>query len=274
MIFRNLNITLIESDIAWADKAANLSRLRDDFARLPSGTDIVVLPELFSTGFICRDFERAVLLREGDDGETLTLVRELSRRHGVAVAGSFIGVEGDYLRNRAFFVEPSGDTTFYNKRHLFTMAGEQVTYRPGSSAAPVVRFRGMNFKLVTCYDLRFPVFCRNRRSEYDVLLVVANWPLPRQRAWRTLLEARALENLCYVCGVNRSGKDADGVDYGSGSSVVVDFKGRAVVCSQHDDGNEASRSQLVSATLSREELEAFREKFPAHRDADDFTLML
>lgn len=270
MIFRNLNVSLFESSPVWGNKAANFQSVGEYMSQLPPSTDLVLLPELFSTGFIATDFDAAVSLREPDDGPTIAELRRLAAQHNAAIAGSFIGEQDGYLRNRAFFIEPGGDTTFYNKRHLFTMASEQVTYRPGSEPAPVVRFRGMNFKLITCYDLRFPVFCRNRREEYDVLLVVANWPVARQRAWHTLLQARAIENLCYVCAVNRAGTDMQGVDYGTGSSAVVDFKGRPMPLQAKD----VAGARAFEATLSREELTRFREKFPAHRDADTFRLLL
>ena len=169
------------------------------------------------------------------------------------------------IYNRAFFIEPNGEDTFYDKKHLFAFGGEDKVYKAGFTQAPVIRFRGFNVKLIVCYDLRFPVFCRNVNNAYDVLIVVANWPHSRQQAWKQLLIARALENECYVCGVNRSGTDSSGVEYGEGSSFVIDFKGKII--GQRTDG------AVIEAELRPDALLQFREKFPAWRDADSFTLL-
>ena len=150
---------------------------------------------------------------------------------------------------------------------MFTFGGEQQVFNAGHTLAPIIRFRGLNIKLIVCYDLRFPVFCRNERNSYDVLLVVANWPVARQQAWQQLLIARAIENECYVAGVNRCGTDPNGIEYGQASSVVVDFKGRIVA-------KRTTSSSLVGAQFLPAELARFREKFPAWRDADDFTISL
>lgn len=263
MLNRNLNVSLIELDIAWADRRANLDRLAQLMKTLPDGTDLVVVPELFSTGFITDNRELAASLAERNTGDTIAELHGLAEQHRVAIAGSFLAATAAQLYNRAFFVEPNGEDTFYDKRHLFAFGGEDRVYNPGRRMAPIVRFRGLNFKIIVCYDLRFPVFCRNVRNEYDVLLVVANWPRSRQSAWQTLLAARALENEAYVLGVNRCGTDSADIDYASGSSVVVDFKGRVMVRREGD-------SPVVSATLSPADLARFREKFPAWKDADTF----
>ena len=144
------------------------------------------------------------------------------------------------------------------------MSGEQQVYNQGVTAAPVFRFRGMNIKLIVCYDLRFPVFCRNVNNNYDVLIVVANWPKVRYNAWKTLLQARAIENECYVCGVNRCGTDPRGLEYAFGASWIIDYKGKII--------GERSTSPIIEADLSPADLARFREKFPAWRDADEFSI--
>ena len=264
MMTRNLRVALIEDDVAWGDKYANLEQLGRNIKNVSDGTDLIVLPELFTTGFIVDD--SASGLAERNTGETIKYLKELSRYYNVAIAGSFLAATASQLYNRAFFIEPGDDEVFYDKRHLFTMSGEQNVYNQGNTPAPVFRFRGMNIKLIVCYDLRFPVFCRNVNNNYDLLLVVANWPKVRLNAWRTLLQARAIENECYVCGVNRCGTDPKGLVYETGGSWIIDFKGKII--------GERSTSPIIEADLSPADLARFREKFPAWQDADSFALNL
>jgi predicted amidohydrolase len=262
MISRNLRIALIEDNVAWADKHANLEQLSRNLQNVSDGTDIVVLPELFTTGFMVDDNARE--LAERNTGDTMRYLRDLSRYYNVAFAGSFLASTASQLYNRAFFIEPNDDEIFYDKRHLFTMSGEQNVYNRGVTDAPIFRFRGMNIKLIVCYDLRFPVFCRNVNNSYDVLLVVANWPKVRLNAWKTLLQARAIENECYVCGVNRCGTDPKGLEYALGGSWIIDYKGKII--------GQRGTSPIIEADLSPADLSRFREKFPAWRDADNFSM--
>lgn len=262
MISRNLRIALIEDNVAWADKHANLEQLSRNLQNVSDGTDIVVLPELFTTGFMVDDNARE--LAERNTGDTMRYLRDLSRYYNVAFAGSFLASTASQLYNRAFFIEPNDDEIFYDKRHLFTMSGEQYVYNRGVTDAPIFRFRGMNIKLIVCYDLRFPVFCRNVNNSYDVLLVVANWPKVRLNAWKTLLQARAIENECYVCGVNRCGTDPKGLEYALGGSWIIDYKGKVI--------GQRGTSPIIEADLSPADLARFREKFPAWHDADNFSL--
>lgn len=262
MISRNLRIALIEDNVAWADKHANLEQLSRNLQNVSDGTDIVVLPELFTTGFMVDDNARE--LAERNTGDTMRYLRDLSRYYNVAFAGSFLASTASQLYNRAFFIEPNDDEIFYDKRHLFTMSGEQNVYNRGVTDAPIFRFRGMNIKLIVCYDLRFPVFCRNVNNSYDVLLVVANWPKVRLNAWKTLLLARAIENECYVCGVNRCGTDPKGLEYALGGSWIIDYKGKVI--------GQRGTSPIIEADLSPADLARFREKFPAWRDADNFSI--
>lgn len=267
MLDRNFNIALIEDNIVWGDKKANLDQLVKNLEKLPDGIDLVVLPELFSTGFITGDSTLASTLAERNSGDTMQLLHKISSDKHIAFCGSFLASTAGQLYNRAFFIEPNGDDTFYDKRHLFAFGGENKIYHQGHTAAPVIRFRGMNIKLIVCYDLRFPVFCRNSHNNYDLLIAVANWPASRQHVWKTLLTARAMENECYVCGVNRSGVDAAGTDYAQGSSFIIDYKGKVI--SQRNQDNP-----VIAANLSPAKLNEFREKFPAWRDADDFTITI
>lgn len=264
MLSRNLKITLIEENIVWGDKDANLAQLRHNLQNMADDTDLVVLPEQFTTGFMTDDREKAAELAERNTGDTMRLLHQLAQDYRVAICGSFLASTAAQLYNRAFFIEPNGEETFYDKRHLFAFGGEDQVYNAGHALAPIIRFRGFNIKLVICYDLRFPVFCRNVNNDYDILIVVANWPRSREYAWRQLLIARALENECYVCGVNRCGTDPNGVEYGEGSSIVVDFKGKVIA--------QRMTSPIITTELSPALLAQFREKFPAWRDADSFSL--
>lgn len=251
--------------IIWDDKEANLKTLREAMAQMHPETDLLVLPETFSTGFpVGKDKEEVRALAERNTGPTIDILKELATQYKTAIAGSFIADSGGSLYNRAFFIEPSGDETFEDKHHLFTMAGENKVFSRGYDRLKI-RYRGWNLAMVICYDIRFPVWCRNVHNEYDALIVVANWPAVRVGAWNTLLPARAIENEAYVCAVDCKGTDSKGYEY-DGSSAVYDFKGKDVSVRFSEDG-------LVYATLSRERLDAFREKFPAWADADPFRMI-
>lgn len=262
----NLNLCLIPLEIFWENKEHNISMLERKFAEIHPETDLVIVPETFSTGFPTGvEKEDIRELAEKNTGETIERLKELSRKYNVAIAGSFIADSGGLLFNRAFFIEPSGDEYFADKRHLFAPGGENEVFTPGDKRLRV-RFRGWNIAMVVCYDLRFPVWCRNVDNEYDLLIAIANWPVARIAVWDTLLQARALENLAYVCGVNCRGIDKHGHDY-NGSSAVFDFKGKDLTVKVSDDG-------LLYSSLSRHKLETFREKFPAWKDADKFDLII
>lgn len=261
----NLNVCLFPMEIEWGNKASNIEKLDKALEKVFPGTDLLVLPEMFSTGFITGDKEQIRELAERNSGETIEFLIQKAREKGLAIAGSFIADTGGSLFNRAFFVEPSGDTVFADKRHLFTMAGEHKTFSRGESRLSV-RYRGWNIAMVVCYDIRFPAWCRNVYNSYDVLLAVANWPKARIEAWNHLLRARAIENLAYVCGVNCTGTDSGGLEY-DGSSLAYDFKGKDITVSSES-------VPFRYASLSYEKLERFREKFPAWQDADSFKIDL
>lgn len=258
-----LRVAALPLNIAWADKAANLAAVEAAFERLPESTDVVVLPELFSTGFI-DDPELMRDIAERNTGQTVDFLKELAARHSVAIAGSFLATTHPRFFNRGFFIEPSGEETFYDKRHLFSLSSEANVFARGMDTLPVVRFRGWNIALIVCYDLRFPAWCRNRMGAYDLLLVPANWPQSRAYAWQHLLIARAIENQCCVVGANRAGEDSYGVY--DGLTYIFDGRGRPV-------GLIPDECPFVVADLDRAEQEEFRAKFPAMRDADDFRIL-
>lgn len=263
MTINDLNVCLFPMEIKWGDKESNLTMLEETLSRVHPATDLLVVPETFSTGFPAGDDKETVrAVAERNTGATVDKLKSLARRHNLAIAGSFIAETGGLLCNRAFFIEPSGDETFADKRHLFTMAGEHNVFSPGHRRLKV-RYRGWEIAMVVCYDIRFPVWCRNRSNEYDLLIAVANWPEVRVDAWNKLLVARAIENEAYVCGVDCAGTDTKGFGY-DGSSAVIDFKGKDISVRQEDG--------LIYASLSREKLDRFREKFPAWRDADNFSI--
>jgi predicted amidohydrolase len=212
---------------------------------------------MFSTGFSMN----CDALAETMEGPTMTTVRALAAEFGVAIAGSFVCREGNEHRNRAFFVTPEGVVHHYDKRHLFRMGSEPEHYSAGGENV-VFEYRGWNVMMQVCYDLRFPAWSRNTGNRYDLLIYMANWPEQRDRVWRTLLQARAIENMAYVCGVNRTGTDGMGLSY-CGSSLMVSPKGELTA-------DAANRPDPLTTVISLEQLRAFRKKFPAWMDADSF----
>jgi predicted amidohydrolase len=253
-----LKISLLQTTLAWQQPAANRDRLAALMAPLAGQTDLILLPEMFTTGFTMAPETVA----EPMSGPTLAWLREQAATLGAAVCGSVVIEEQGY-RNRLLFVRADGAVEYYDKRHLFRMANEQRHYVAGASRK-VIQYRGWRILPQVCYDLRFPVWCRNR-NDYDLLLCVANWPSPRRHAWRTLLLARAIENQCYLAGVNRVGQDGKGVEY-SGDSLLVDFKGQALLDAP------VGEAFVKTATLDGEALRQFRHTFPVWQDADPFTL--
>lgn len=262
---KNLNICLLPFEIKWFNKEENLRKIELLFSRLHPDTDLVVLPETFSTGFPSgKEKEEIRTLAERNTGKTIDFLKSLASRHSVAIAGSFVADTGGSLYNRAFFIEPSGEEAFSDKRHLFTMAGEHKNFSRGRERMKV-RFRGWNISMIICYDIRFPVWCRNKANEYDLLIAVANWPKVRIDAWNQLLKARAIENEAFVAGVNCKGTDLEGFEY-DGSSMIIDFKGK--------DISSPYMGDFIYASLSKDKLIKFRDKFPAYNDADDFSIII
>ncbi len=257
-----LRVALIQTDIVWEDKRANLANCAATLAHLTGDCDLAILPEMFTTGFSMN----ADTLAEPVEGETLTTIKRWAAEYDMAIAGSIIARDGQGCHNRGFFVTPEGETTYYDKRHLFRM-GEEGRHFQAGIRRPIIHYRGWNILLQVCYDLRFPVWCRNVGNEYDLLIFVASWPQSRAHVWRSLLVARAIENSAYVCGVNRVGVDGASLIY-RGDTMAIGVKGNVIAEA------EPMRSQVLRAELSLPQLRLFREKFPVWKDADDFTLRM
>ena len=255
---QDLRVTLVQSHLHWEDAAENRALLSTKFKALRGTTDLVVLPEMFTTGFTMRSAE----LAEGMDGRTVAWMKEQARELDAALYGSVIIREGDHCYNRGLFVTPDGVVTTYDKRHLFRFAKETDHYTAGSKRV-VVEWRGWRILLQICFDLRFPVFARNR-GDYDAILYVANWPEVRRYPWSHLLIARAIENQCHVVGVNRVGQDGNGHLY-SGDSAAIDPRGAVT-------GLEPGAEEVLTTVFDRAALEDFRAKFPVAMEADGFTL--
>ncbi len=256
-IRNDLRISMVQSPIVWEDKQANWEAYKLRLEQLVGQTDIAIFPEMFTTGFSMK----AKYLAETNDAETIRRLKNWASCFRMAIIGSFIAIDEGLFFNRAFFVEPSGCVSYYDKRHLFRMAGEEKVYTQGKKRT-IISYLGWNICLQICYDLRFPVWSRNQDREYDLLIYVANWPEVRASAWQPLLLARALENQAYVCGVNRTGIDGKGFRY-RGDSVLFSPKGKKLA-----DASDAEEC-LLTCLLSAAEQEHFREKFPVWRDADD-----
>lgn len=259
---KTLNVSMLPLAIKWGDKEENFANLERMLERMHPSTDLLILPETFSTGCPYGDKEGVRAISERNSGATMERIKGLAEKYSIAIAGSFLADTGGLLANRAFFIEPSGEEYFADKKHLFSMAGENEILSAGDRRLKV-RFRGWEIAMVVCYDIRFPAWCRNVANEYDLLIAVANWPVARIDAWKKLLPARAIENEAYVCGVDCRGVDIKGIEY-DGTSMAIDYKGNDISVLD-PEGNG-----FVYAALSHEKLERFREKFPAYRDADHF----
>ncbi len=248
-----MKTVIIQQDIAWADVAENI-RKADAFIDSNPGADLYVLPEMFSTGF-CTEPEG---IAEDSEGQSLAWMKQKALLSDAAIAGSVAVKDGSRYCNRFYFVKPDGTVQWYDKKHLFTYGGEHEHFTAGAERV-VVEFRGVRILLEVCYDLRFPIWSRNH-GDYDMILYVASWPSVRVAAWKSLLVARAIENQCYVAGVNRVGNDPYN-EY-DGGSMVVDPYGR--VMASCEDGVEMASSAVVDM----DSLEAFRKKFPVLNDSD------
>ena len=262
---QDLKITTIQADLYWEDIGANLAAFEEKIWHIGQPTDVIVLPEMFTTGFTMD----APRLAEMMNMRTFKWMKQMADQTGALLLGSFIARVQERYYNRLLWMEPGGIFRTYDKRHLFRMAEEHQVYSAGESLL-IGHWKGWRICPLVCYDLRFPVWCRNpwnpvlKKLAYDLLVYVANWPQVRSYAWETLLRARAIENLSYVVGVNRVGTDGKGIAYG-GQSTIINPKGEPIFTV---DGMEAAKT----VELSAQALQAYREKFPTYLDADDFTL--
>ncbi|PTN04609.1 putative amidohydrolase [Mangrovibacterium marinum] len=253
-----LTLSLIQADLVWEDVPANLKNFEKAFRDVPSELDLLVLPEMFSTGFSMQ----VEKLAEPMSGPAVRWMTRQAASLKAVVAGSLMIAESGLFYNRFVFAFPNGELLWYDKRHLFSMGRETVFFSPGNQRQ-IIQIKGFRILPQICYDLRFPVFARNR-NDYDLYLNCANWPAPRQEVWDCLLKARAIENQCYVAAVNRVGTDANGIRY-SGHSQILDARGRSL----HE---VAANKAVITARLSLGTLQKFRKKFPVLPDADNFNI--
>lgn len=252
----NLTVSLIQTDLVWENPEANFRNFEQKISTNFANPDLIILPEMFNSGFSMNFCEKK-------PSESLTWMTELSSQKQTALYGSVAISENEKKFNRGCFVKPNGEQLFYDKKHLFKYGEEHKFYSSGNENI-TVEYKNWKIRPLICYDLRFPVWSRNTAPHYDLLIYVASWPVSRIDAWRTLLQARAIENQCYVIGVNRIGRDGNNISY-NGQSLLVDFKGGLMIDAKDND-------DIFSAQLSLSELYNFRKKYPFLADDDLFDL--
>jgi len=256
---KELNIVAIQANLTWVNPEKNRLYFEQVINKLTSNTNLVVLPEMFSTGFTMKPSS----VSETMNGTTVSWMINMAKTYDIGIIGSMVIQENNQYFNRAIFVHPSGSLEIYDKRHLFSLAGEDRQYTPGTNRI-VIQFKGWRICPFICYDLRFPVWSRNT-DNYDVLLFMANWPIPRIDAWDTLLKARAIENLSYCIGVNRIGEDENGYQY-NGHTSAYNFLGEKVASTS--EGKE----DLLYCKISKTKLHEFRQKLNFLKDQDSFKI--
>ncbi|MBN1533200.1 MAG: amidohydrolase [Spirochaetes bacterium] len=256
---QDLRVAVIQCPLVWENVDANLAAFEDRIGALTGGRDLILLPEMFTTGFTMRPESCAV----GMESRPVRWMSHMAAVAGAAVAGSMAMVEGGKFFNRFLWANPDGGIAHYDKRHLFRMGGEDRVYTAGASS-PIIEHRGWRIAPFVCYDLRFPCWSRNLGNRYDAAVYVANWPEARGGQWRALLRGRAIENQCYVVACNRVGMDGNGIPYG-GDSAILDPKGETMT-------DAAGGETILEAVLSSETLARYREKFPVWKDADECLL--
>ena len=254
-----MKVTLIQTSLFWEDRDRNLDMFSEKLSGLQQKTDLIVLPEMFTTGFSMNPESLAETMND----RTFHWMKDKAGSKNAVVMGSIIIKEGDSYYNRLISMFPDGEYHIYDKRHLFRMGEENKHYKAGSQKV-IINYGEWRIRPLVCYDLRFPVWSRNR-DDYDLLIYVANWPESRRHVWRNLLVARALENQVYVIGLNRIGKDGQDLTY-SGDSMVVDPKGKII------SNTEPHTESIETIEISLKFLNEFRDKFPVGEDADDFEL--
>ena len=251
-------VSLIQSDIIWEDKNSNLKKYQEQIDKIES-TELIILPEMFTTGFSMSPKN----ISEKMDGETIQWMKQNAHKMNSAICGSIIIEEGSKYFNRFIWVNPDGSIHQYDKRHLFSYAGENDNYTPGDSKI-IIEYKGWKICPLICYDLRFPVWSRNS-EEYDLLIYVANWPSKRKFAWRSLLVARAIENQCYVIGVNRVGFD-NNENFHSGETSIINALGESLYVKSHNE-------DLYTNDISKSELDKIRKQLPFLNDKDSFKIV-
>ena len=257
----NLKIALVQTDIYWENITANLASLEEKFASISADTDLIILPEMFNSGFSMK----TEILAEPMNLTTFRWMKQMAEKTGAVVTGSYIVKENGHNYNRLIWMQPDGNYDQYDKRHLFRMAAEHDHYAAGTNRI-IKEWKGWKICPLICYDLRFPVWSRNVNAVYDVLIYVANWPAVRSHIWSNLLLSRAIENQCYVVGVNRVGVDGNGYEH-SGDSAIANYTGKTLSI-------ESNIETIIYFELNKSDLVNFREKFPAHLDADVFEIKI
>jgi omega-amidase len=255
-----ISVTLLQTNIIWENPEANRDVIQQLLLKNNIKTELILLPETFTTGFSMN----AAALAEPMNGNTIEWMRQLAEKFNTAVAGSVIIKENNHFYNRFIFITPDNALHSYDKRHLFRMGNEDQNFSNGTSRV-IINYKGIKILPQVCYDLRFPVWSRNR-NDYDLAVYVANWPASRIEVWNTLLKARAIENQAYVIGVNRVGTDGNGIEY-CGESQFIDPYGN-----KKESLGNASDS-LMTISINIDELNDFRSKFPVWKDADEFRLI-
>lgn len=259
----SITLTLLQTNLHWEDKTANLKMLEQKISSIKGKTEVVILPEMFNTGFSMRPAEMA----ETMDGATVQWMKKMAAEKKIILTGSIIIKEGEKYFNRLIWMLPTGQYGIYDKRHRFAFAGEDDAYSAGDKRL-IASVKGWKINLQVCYDLRFPVWARQQQNnnipEYDVLIYVANWPERRNHAWKTLLQARAIENQCYVIGVNRVGDDGNKI-YHSGDSMIIGPLGNSLY-------HKKDEEDIFTISLEKDSLQSIRDKFPFLKDADEFQI--
>ena len=264
----NLTVSLIQSNLHWEDKSANLQMFEEKILFLKEKTELVILPEMFNTGFSMNP----VQLAEQMEGKTVQWMKRIAKQKNIILTGSLIIEENGNYFNRLVWMLPNGQYGIYDKRHRFAFAGEDQQFAAGEKRL-IASVKGWRINLMVCYDLRFPVWARQQPDvsanesslEYDLLIYVANWPERRIHAWNTLLQARAIENQCYAIGVNRVGNDGHNIYY-NGNSMIIDPLGQIIYQKSEDE-------DVYTYTFEKQKLEEVRAKFPFWKDADEFQIL-
>lgn len=254
-----MKIALIQTELIWENPKENREILQNKINSISQYVDMLVLPEMFTSGFTMHPEKVAETMQ----GETISWLKEIARSKNCAITGSLVISENRNFYNRLVFVYPTGEVKYYDKRHLFTLAGEDKVYTAGNEKL-IVEYKGFKICLLICYDLRFPIFSRNT-EHYDILLYVANWPKVRTNAWDVLLQARAIENMCFVVGVNRVGLDGNNHEY-IGHSQAIDFLGNSLIKPQEKEG-------IFYTELNKNDLLQTRIKLPFLDDRDPFGII-
>lgn len=258
-----LNLSLVQSNLHWEDKEANLDMFGSKIS-IVGESDIIVLPEMFNTGFT----NNTTALAEKMNGKTHNWMKQMANEKSSVVCGSLITEDNDQYFNRFLWVEPDGTTQYYDKKHLFAMAGEDEYFTAGNKKQ-IIDYKGWKINLQVCYDLRFPVWSRRKQdteNNYDLIIYVASWPIARVQAWSTLLKARAIENMSYCIGVNRVGVDGKGFEY-SGASIVLNCLGEELTATKDH------KEEILTSKIAYKHLTKVREKLPFHKDQDQFKLL-